>query len=82
MGTGRWHAALCYSSASAVGGFGLQARATDDAFAVANPKYNALYQRTGTYYTHGVACHYVDQVESFRERAADPATWRDKTPGP
>ena len=25
---------------------------------------------------HIVACHYVDRVESFRTRAADPATWR------
>jgi oligopeptide/dipeptide ABC transporter ATP-binding protein len=31
---------------------------------------------------HVVACHYVDQAESFRERAADPATWRNKTPEP
>jgi oligopeptide/dipeptide ABC transporter ATP-binding protein len=25
---------------------------------------------------HVVACHYVDQAASFRERASDPATWR------
>jgi oligopeptide/dipeptide ABC transporter ATP-binding protein len=25
---------------------------------------------------HVVACHYVDQAASFRERARDPATWR------
>jgi oligopeptide/dipeptide ABC transporter ATP-binding protein len=31
---------------------------------------------------HVVACHHVDQVESFRKRAADPATWRNDTPGP
>jgi len=31
---------------------------------------------------HVVACHYVDQAESFRERAADPATWRNEMPGP
>lgn len=24
---------------------------------------------------HSVACHYTDQAEQFRERAADPATW-------
>jgi len=31
---------------------------------------------------HVVACHHVDQAERFRERAADPATWRNETPGP
>jgi oligopeptide/dipeptide ABC transporter ATP-binding protein len=31
---------------------------------------------------HIVACHHVDQAESFRERAADPATWRNEMPGP
>jgi oligopeptide/dipeptide ABC transporter ATP-binding protein len=31
---------------------------------------------------HAVACHHVDQAEGFRERAADPATWRNDTPGP
>ena len=25
---------------------------------------------------HVAACHHVDRVDSFRERAADPATWR------
>ena len=25
---------------------------------------------------HVVACHYVDRADEFRERAADPATWR------
>jgi len=29
---------------------------------------------------HVVACHYVDQAERFRERAADPATWRESVP--
>ncbi len=31
---------------------------------------------------HVVACHHVAQADSFRERAADPATWRNDTPGP
>ena len=32
---------------------------------------------------HVVACHHVDQVETFRERAADPGTWREGvTSGP
>ena len=26
---------------------------------------------------HLVACHHVDQAETFRERAADPMTWRE-----
>ena len=29
---------------------------------------------------HSVACHYIDQAEMFRERTADPATWRDTVP--
>jgi peptide/nickel transport system substrate-binding protein len=38
-------------AASAFGGASLPAFADDAGFAVANPKYDALYQRTGTYYT-------------------------------
>ena len=38
-------------AASAFGGASLPAFAADAGFAVANPKYDALYQRTGTYYT-------------------------------
>ena len=43
---------LLQLAATAIGGASLPAYAADDAFTVANPKYNALYQRTGTYYTH------------------------------
>lgn len=38
-------------AASAFGGASLPAFAADAGFAVANPKYDALYQRTGSYYT-------------------------------
>jgi hypothetical protein len=39
---------LLQLAATAIGGASLPAYAADDAFTVANPKYNALYQRTGT----------------------------------
>ena len=29
---------------------------------------------------HLVACHHVDQAEKFRERTADPVTWRESGP--
>ena len=43
--------ALLRLAASAFGGASLPAFAADAGFTVANPKYDALYQRTGTYYT-------------------------------
>ncbi len=42
---------LLQLAGAAIGGAGLPALAADQDFPVANPKYNALYQRTGGYYT-------------------------------
>jgi oligopeptide/dipeptide ABC transporter ATP-binding protein len=29
---------------------------------------------------HVVACHYIEQADGFRARAADPATWQERVP--
>ena len=42
---------LLQLAGASIGGTALPARAADSEFAVANAKYSALYQRTGTYYT-------------------------------
>jgi hypothetical protein len=44
---------LLQLAGASIGGTALPARAADSEFAVANAKYSALYQRTGTYYTKG-----------------------------